>query len=116
MVSLALPRFSDPVPIYSGEAKKMMQKNGSQTVQWIVVTLMLMGISLPGTAFANDSADEALYRRLSGIATGQGDSCLLDRLASDSINLDWDRADKAQFVGNLRIIKSIREATAGKGD
>jgi len=82
----------------------------------MVVAFMIMTIALPGTALANDNADEALFRKLSEIATGKGDGSLFERLNSDSRHLDWDRADETQFVGNLRIIKSIREATAGKGD
>ena len=81
----------------------------SQTVRWAVVAVVLIFISLSGTAFANDGSHEALYRKLSGIATGKGDTSLFDKLNSESRQLDWERADETDFVGNLRIIKSIRE-------
>ncbi len=93
----------------------MLRKHSLQPVQWIVVSLMILSMSLPATGFANDGSDEALYRKLSEIAIGQGDSPLFDRLNNDSRNMDWDRADETEFVGNLRILKSIREGTAGSG-
>jgi BASS family bile acid:Na+ symporter len=91
----------------------MSQKFSLQLLQWIVVVFMIVAISLPATGFANDGSDEALYRKLSDIAIGKGDSSLFDRLNNLSRNLDWKRGDESQFVGNLRIIKSIREETAG---
>jgi len=93
----------------------MLRKHSFQPVQWIVVSLMIIAMSLPATGSANDGSDEALYRKLSEIAIGQGDSPLFDRLNNDSRNMDWDRADETEFVGNLRILKSIREGTAGSG-
>ncbi|MBW2410511.1 MAG: hypothetical protein JRF72_11985, partial [Deltaproteobacteria bacterium] len=87
----------------------MMHTRCSQTVRWVVVALFIILMSLPGTAFANDGSHEALYRKLTGIATGTGNISLLDQLNSESRELDWDRADETTFVGNLRIIKSTRE-------
>ena len=91
----------------------MLRKHGFQPVQWIVVSLMILSMALPATGLANDGSDEALYRKLSGIAIGQDDSPLFDRLNNDSRNMAWDRAAETEFVGNLRILKSIREETAG---
>jgi BASS family bile acid:Na+ symporter len=91
----------------------MIQKYIFQPVQWIVISFMFIALSLPVTGFANDGADEAIYRKLSAIAIGKGDSSLFDRLNNHSRNMDWNRADETKFVGNLRIIKSIREETAG---
>ena len=74
---------------------------------------MMIAILLPAKGFANNGSDEALYQRLSEIGTGKGDSSLFDILNNNSRNLDWDRADETEFVGNLRIIKIISEETAG---
>lgn len=93
----------------------MLRKHSFQPVQWIVVSLMILSMSLPATGSANDGSDEALYRKLSGIAIGQSDSPLFDRLNNDSRNMAWDQADETEFVGSLRILKSIREETAGSG-
>jgi BASS family bile acid:Na+ symporter len=71
--------------------------------------IVIIFISLVGTAFANDGSHEALYRKLSGIATGKGDISMFDKLNSESRELDWDQGDETEFVGNLRIIKSTRE-------
>ena len=87
----------------------MMYTYCSQTVRWVVVALVIIYIALPGTALGNDGSHEALYRKLSGIATGKGDISLFDKLNSESRRLDWDRAEESEFVGNLRIIKSTRE-------
>ena len=72
----------------------------------------MMAVSLPATGFANDGSNEALYRKLSGIGIGKGDSSLFDKLSNYSKNLDWDRADETEFVGDLRIVKGINEKTA----
>lgn len=91
----------------------MMKKTSVRPVLRMVVTLMMMVLSLPATGFAKDGSDEALYRKLSGIGIGKGDSSLFDRLNDNSKNMDWDRADKTEFVGNLRIVKYIKEKNAG---
>jgi BASS family bile acid:Na+ symporter len=91
----------------------MFKKCGFQPALWIVVSFMMIAISLPAKGFANNGSDEALYQRLSEIGTGKGDSSLFDILNNNSRNLDWDRADETEFVGNLRIIKIISEETAG---
>ena len=77
--------------------------------RWMVVFFMMVAVSLPGMCLANDGSDEALYRKLSGIAIGTGDSTLFDRLNSSSRNMAWEGAAEAEFVGNLRVLKSIRE-------
>ena len=91
----------------------MWQKYSFQPVQWIVVSLLMIAIWLPATGFADDGSDEALYRKLSGIASGKGDRTLFDRLNNNSRNMDWDGAHETEFVGNLRIVKSIGEKTDG---
>jgi len=91
----------------------MWQKHSFQPVQWIVASLLMIAIWLPATGFADDGSDEALYRKLSGIASGKGDRTLFDRLNNNSRNMDWDGARETEFVGNLRIVKSIGEKTGG---
>ena len=91
----------------------MMHTYCSQTVRRVVVVLVIFLISVPGTTFANDDSHAALYRKLSGIATGQDDISLFDKLNNESRRLDWDRADESEFVGNLRILKSTRKDAAG---
>jgi BASS family bile acid:Na+ symporter len=91
----------------------MPRKFSFQPVQWMVVFFMMVALSLPAMCLANDGSDEALYRKLSGIAIGKGDSSLFDRLNNNSINMDWEGAAETEFVGNLRILKSIREETTG---
>ena len=90
----------------------MLQKHSFQAVRWILVFFMMMALSLPVVCLADDGSDEALYRKLSGIATGKGDSSLFNSLNSNSRNLDWGGAAETEFVGNLRILKGIREETA----
>lgn len=82
-------------------------------VQWTLAFIMMIAIGLPAMGFADDGANEALYRKFSEIGIGKGDSSLLDKLSHHSKNLDWNRADETEFVGNLRIIKCINEKTAG---
>jgi predicted Na+-dependent transporter len=92
----------------------MMQKYSCQSGRLLIIFFLVISILIPGTGFANDGSDEALYRKLSGIALGNGDSALFDKLNKEARTLNWDRADEAKFVGNLRIIKNTREETAGR--
>ncbi|MCP4578784.1 MAG: hypothetical protein GY846_21105, partial [Deltaproteobacteria bacterium] len=94
------------------ELYKMLKKSGFRTVQWVIVSFMMMAALLPATGFANDGSDEALYRKLSGIGIGKGDSSLFDRLSHNSRALDWGLADETEFVGNLRIVNGINEKAA----
>jgi len=91
----------------------MLQKHSFQAVRWILVFFMMMALSLPVVCLANDGSDEALYRKLSGIAIGKGDSSLFDRLNNNSRNMAWEGAAETEFVGNLRVLKTIREETTG---
>jgi predicted Na+-dependent transporter len=92
----------------------MMLKYSCQSGRLLIIFFLVISILIPGTGFANDGSDEALYRKLSGIARGNGDSALFDKLNKEARTLNWDRADEAKFVGNLRIIKNTREETAGR--
>ena len=83
------------------------------SVLWIVVSFMVIALLMVDTGLASDGSDEALYRKLSAIAIGQGDSSLFAQLNSHARNLAWDRAEEVQFVGNLRILKSRQEKTTG---
>jgi len=74
---------------------------------------MVIALLMVETGLAGDGSDEALYRKLSAIAIGKGNSSLFEQLNSHSRNLAWDRADEVQFVGNLRILKSSQGKTAG---
>jgi BASS family bile acid:Na+ symporter len=94
--------------------KESDRQNCFQQALWMVVFFIIFLLSLPATGFTDDGSDEALYRKLSGIAIGKGDTSLFDRLNNHSRNMDWDRADDAQFVGNLRIIKHTSEGNTGK--
>ena len=89
----------------------MLTKCRFHSVQLIVVSFLIAAISLPVMGFAKEGSDEALYRKLSGIALGKGDSTLFDKLNNDIRNMDWDRAHETTFVGNLRILKNIHEET-----
>jgi BASS family bile acid:Na+ symporter len=73
----------------------------------------MVAVSLPGICLANDGSDEAVYRKLSGIAIGKGDNSLFDRLNNNSRNMAWEGAAETEFVGNLRVLKSAREEATG---
>ena len=97
---------------YPQGTKKMVKKCRFHSVQLIVVCFLIAAISLPVMGFAMENSDEALYRKLSGIALGKGDSTLFDKLNNDFRNMDWDRAQETTFVGNLRILKNIPDETS----
>jgi hypothetical protein len=65
-----------------------------------------------GSAMGKESA--GLGDLLGGylMGAGKGDSALFDRLNTHSRNMDWGRAHETEFVGNLRINKSIAKETS----
>ena len=81
--------------------------------RWMIALFIMVAVSLPGICLANDGSDEAVYRKLSGIAIGKGDNSLFDRLNNNSRNMAWEGAAETEFVGNLRVLKSAREEATG---
>ncbi|MDJ0876114.1 MAG: bile acid:sodium symporter family protein [Desulfobacterales bacterium] len=67
------------------------------------VALFLCG---PPLAIAEGQDGAALYRRLSQVASGQGDLALFAKLNAGARQLDWSRAQEKSFAGHLRIIRA----------
>jgi len=88
----------------------MSIKNSFQQLHLMLAFLLITVIFLPAAGFSSDDSDEALYRKLSGIAIDKGDSSFFERLNSYSRTLDWDQAAETGFVGNLRIITSSSDS------
>lgn len=95
---------------------KKMTKCSVRPVQWMVIAMMLM-VLVPATAgYAADGSDEALYHKLSKLAVSEGaDLSLFEKLNSAARAQNWEAADEGQFVGNLRILKSMRAAVPDGG-
>ena len=88
---------------------KTYSKCDFRPVQWFVVTLMLLVLSLPAAVNAAEDSDEALYQKLSQVAFGAGPGpALFEKLNSASRIQNWESAEETQFVGNLRILKSVQ--------
>ncbi|MCP3953196.1 MAG: hypothetical protein GY697_13410 [Desulfobacterales bacterium] len=84
-------------------------KRTARPVQWIVGILMLLALSLPAAVYAADGSHAALYQKLSGIAfSTDGDLSLFEKLNKSSRAQNWAPATETQFVGNLRILKSVK--------
>ena len=91
----------------------MSPRSSLNSAPWIVVSFMVVTLLMVETGLASEGSDEALYRKLSAIAISKADSSLFEQLNNHSRNLAWERADEVQFVGNLRILKSSQEKSAG---
>lgn len=52
---------------------------------------------------------EALYLELSGLAR-EGDHALFDRINEEARGVDWSKAKPAEFVGNLRVLRTSTES------
>ncbi len=89
----------------------MSAKYNFNKFQGLIVSIVVLAMLLPATGSANDGSDEALYRKLSGIAIGKGTTSLFGKLNNDAGIMDWDQADETEFIGNLRILKSNPEQT-----
>ena len=62
-------------------------------------------ISYATAAQAKTTPDELIYNNLLAITFGKGDIALFAQLNNESIKLDWNKAVKQDFQGNLRILK-----------
>lgn len=65
------------------------------------VIIMLLITAIPSVTFAS----EDMYREFSAITRGKGDQQLFKKLNSEAGNLDWSKAKKTTFKGNLRLLK-----------
>ena len=78
-----------------------------------ILWLILMMIA-PATSNADDKAGEKLYSKLSQIANGKGDIQLFENLNDKSPKIDWEKARKMEFSGNLRILKLVTDKVPDK--
>ncbi len=60
----------------------------------------------PPAVLADSQEGAALYRRLSQVASGQGDQSIFAQLNAGAWKLDWSRGVEKVFVGHLRIIRA----------
>jgi len=88
---------------------KMNRTCSDRSVSGLVVGLMVLFLSLAGNVYAQTDTNEALYKQLSGIAfSAEGDLSLFEKLNKTARDQDWAAGTETQFVGNLRIIKSVQ--------
>ena len=84
-------------------------KRHARPIQWMMFVLMLLALSLPAAVSAAEGSHEAFYQKLSGIAfSTDGDLSLFERLNGAASNQKWETAPETEFVGNLRILKSVQ--------
>ncbi len=76
-------------------------------VQRIVAMLLMLAVMfLFGTsAFANDNANEVLYKKLSALIQ-KSDTELIQKLNRNSRELNWDTGEALRFEGHLRLLDS----------
>lgn len=85
--------------------KWYMQSKKVRVIRQIGIIGLVFILMLLMSSTAESNSGEKLYQQLSEIARGQGDVGLFETLNTDSRNLDWNTATKAEFAGNLRILK-----------
>jgi len=88
---------------------KMKRTCSCRLIYWLMATMLTLALSLPGGVYAADNSHEALYKTLSGIAfSADGDLALFEKLNKAARDQDWTPGEQTQFVGNLRILKSVQ--------
>ena len=88
---------------------KIKRTYSGRSLLWLITALWVVSLSLPGNIYAKEDAHAALYKKLSGIAfSADGDLALLAKLNKTARSQDWAQAEATQFVGNLRILKSVQ--------
>ncbi len=73
------------------------------------VLLLIFLIIVPVSLQAQTDSGEKLYVKLSQIANGKGDIKVFEVLNEQSTTIDWNKATKMAFAGNLRVLKLVTE-------
>jgi predicted Na+-dependent transporter len=72
----------------------------------VVAFMVIMACAaVVSQGFAVPMSGEEQYRLLSQSAAGKGDGELFKKLNAESGGLDWEKAEAAEFEGNLRLLK-----------
>jgi hypothetical protein len=87
----------------------IQQKAGAKILKTLLISLTIIF-----TALIQASADENIYRDLSRIAKGTGDTSLFYTLNTASRGLDWENSDELNFEGHLRLLQA--ETITGSHD
>jgi hypothetical protein len=93
----------------------MLCINPFQFVRRALILVFILAALLPTVVIAENNTSEQLYRELLS-AADQGGKSLFARLNEQSRHLDWNRAEQAQFTGNLRVIKSVEKVDDEAGN
>jgi BASS family bile acid:Na+ symporter len=87
----------------------IQQKTIAKRLKSLLLSLMIFF-----TPLIQASADEDIYRDLSRIARGTGDTSLFYTLNTASRGLDWENSDELNFEGHLRLLQA--ETITGSHD
>nr|NJM03966.1 bile acid:sodium symporter family protein [Desulfobacula sp.] len=87
----------------------IQQKAIAKRLKPLLISLMIFF-----SALIQASADEDIYRDLSRIARGTGDTSLFNTLNTASRGLDWENSDELNFEGHLRLLQA--ETPSGSHD
>lgn len=73
----------------------------------ILGMVILLSIILTTVSYADGKTGEQLYKKLSAIAKNQKDTTLFEKINTKSRGLEWQNAKETEFVGNLRLLKTV---------
>ncbi len=96
--------------------KNSLRRRPMRTLIRFFFLLISITITPPAIAAEATATGEALYRQLSSITAGQGDTALIKKLNASARQLDWDKSFADSFVGNLRILRDTRATGGMNGD
>ncbi len=76
-------------------------------IQRIVALLLMLAVMFifGASAFANDNANEVLYKKLSALIQ-KSDTELIQKLNRNSRDLNWENGEACKFQGHLRLLDS----------
>ncbi len=85
----------------------------SSLIRFLITGILLQSFLFCPALFADSKSSETLYKYLSSLAQN-GNNALLQKLNTESRQLNWDTAQTTQFKGHLRFLKSTN--TQGADD
>jgi predicted Na+-dependent transporter len=71
----------------------------------LLISLTFLALAASPAPASEIAQSEALYGKLLNIANGKGDPAAFGRINQEARALDWSKATRVEFVGNLRILE-----------
>ncbi len=87
---------------------KLHKKGEFRFIFLIMAGFFMLVMGFQFTAVAADKSNEAIYKQLSSLAKS-GDNAMIQRLNTESRDLNWQEGENLEFKGHLRYLESVQQ-------